>query len=160
VEADPARRILEVVPAARDIKWPLTALLVVATVTLAVDLLGVGESWSLIGHPIIAISYLTLALTFQFVRLPSASETWAIRIGAALFFLGCAMHHIEMWGHIVDGEPLDAAALHHALPTTMQVVGAPMFLLALGPYISDFVWLLRTPHALVEVRRQREAEVR
>jgi hypothetical protein len=130
----------------------------VAGLTIAVDAAGVGRDFSVLGHPIIAIAYFTLALTFLFARLPEQRETYLLRAGAALFFLGCAAHHVDMWNHILDGVALQAASIHHTAATAMQVVGAPLFLIALGPYISDFVWLLTQPNALRDLRARRAGQ--
>lgn len=136
--------------------WPLGLVAAVAAVTIAADLAGLGRDLSLLGHPIVAIAYLSLAIVCQFIDLPKENETAAARVGAGLFFIGCLLSHVEMWGHLLERSPLDGADLHHTLPVTMQVVGAPMFLLAVGPYITDLAWLLRTPTALRELRHRRE----
>jgi hypothetical protein len=130
----------------------------VVAITLITDAAGFGRDFSILGHPIIAIAYFTLALTFLFARLPERRETHLLRAGAALFFLGCAAHHIDMWNHILDGVALQAASVHHISATAMQVVGAPLFLIALGPYISDFVWLLTQPNALRDLRAKRAGQ--
>jgi hypothetical protein len=101
-----------------------------------------------LGHLTIATAYVLLAVASGFINFQGVAnvvqsntlrrDTWMCRIGGVLFFLGCAAHHMEMLSHIATVSPLDGYDFHHALPTLTQVIGAPMFLFGLWPYIRVF----------------------
>jgi hypothetical protein len=97
-------------------------------------------------HVVIALAYFVLAvITTLLVRLPEEWETWAARAGGGLFFLGCGLHHIEFMAHAASGDPLDFLTWHHMVPGFMQVIGAPVFVMAILPYAEQIAAVLRVP---------------
>lgn len=95
------------------------------------------------GHVVIAGAYAVLGLLCFYISLPEPWRERAAHLGGASFFWGCGLHHVEMLDHIISGNALDGTAVHHVLPTLMQVVGAPTFIFAVGPYIPDLIAALR-----------------
>lgn len=93
----------------------------------------------IVSHILIAATYLVLAGAFLFIELDTPRETLFARLGAFLFFLGCAIHHVDMLVHIEDGTPLESPSFHHTTASLFQVIGAPMFLVTAGPYLSRFL---------------------
>ena len=105
-----------------------------------------------IGHPLIAVAYVTLAILSVFVKLPGRNETIGAKIGGVLFFTGCAVHHIDMGIHWESGSALDNAHGHHTVATLMQAIGAPLFIVSAGPYVRDLLLTLRNPGLLAKLR--------
>lgn len=99
-----------------------------------------------IGHALIALAYFGLAMIFVLwasdvlFRLlpappPEKSEANGAKAGFGLFFVGCGIHHLDFLTHISDGSPIDPDALHHAVATAMQVLGATTVVVILLPFL-------------------------
>lgn len=95
------------------------------------------ETLNIYGHVLIVLAYLGLAVWALSLELDTRRETLLARTGGFLFFTGCALHHVEMLVHLQSGAPLEPV-FHHTFATLLQVIGAPTFLIAAGPYARDF----------------------
>ena len=87
-------------------------------------------------HIVIAVAYFLAALVVPLTVFRIASNRTlgmaVVMAGATAFFVGCGLHHVDMWQHISDGTPLDATAFHHVAPAVAQVIGAPLFVFLVG----------------------------
>lgn len=99
-------------------------------------------------HASIALLYLALAVVLaSALQLPDA--TWrqlvVARLAAAAFFIGCALHHVDMLTHgLGQATALDYGAVHHLVPGLLQVVGAAAFTwVALSAHVSDLYLAVR-----------------
>lgn len=89
------------------------------------------------GHGLIAGFYLCIALVLQLNAVYVSQHRVVFkRLGAALFFIGCGLHHFDMAVHAGGDTQMDFTAAHHVIPVAMQLIGAPLFIWAVVPDVK------------------------
>jgi hypothetical protein len=96
-----------------------------------------------IANAVIALSYIItgIYITGKFYLPLTSRENMAFKVSASVFFLMCAMTHIEQALHGATNTPMDYTAFHMLAIHVLQAVAAPIFVLTfLRGWLRDQEW--------------------